>query len=763
MGNYTLNQLRTSLGGNKMTQELVEQDDLNLTKEEKKAVYEIIKRDLSVPEAAMLEVMNSEHCSYKSSRPVLPLFPTEGPRVICGPGEDAGVVDIGDGLALVFKLESHNHPSALDPFNGAATGIGGIIRDILCMGARPIGLLDSFRFGSLSDPHTKWLLKWVTKGVGNYGNCVGISNAGGEIEFDPSFQINCLINVGCFGIMRKEELALSKATIPGDRLILLGGSTGRDGIGGASFASKNITEESESDRGAVQIGDPYMKKLIIEATLEVIQAGLIDGLKDLGAAGVTCSISETADAGGTGTEIDLGKMRIRENDMEAWEILISESQERMFFVVSPKNAPKVAEIFEKYELPYEDLGIVTESGKCVVYYKGEKIVDLPAQLLTKPPAANRKSKYPKYLNKLDQKWLPKEPAVEEYNKIARTIMASDNIISREWVYRQYDTEVGLYSVLKSGQADAGVFRLEEFNSKKGVAVTFDGNSSQCYLDPYNGAASLMMEACSNVAAVGAMPIAFTDCLNFGNPEHPEVFWTFEKVVEGLADLAKALGIPCVGGNVSFYNHDEVNNVAVKPSPVIFASGLIEDVKKAINYSFKKPKERILLIGETKTEIGGSEYAKVMYNSDDGKVPKTDFVKAKTILTKIVDTINDELATACHDLSKGGLFVALVEMAMAGDLGFDVNTLRIPSESKREDMQLFSESTGRFLMTCTDENLEKIISKFASEEIPATLIGEVTEEKKIIIKSKETTLIDLPLDEIKHTWKMRMEEEMEGKK
>ncbi|NHJ04919.1 MAG: phosphoribosylformylglycinamidine synthase subunit PurL [Candidatus Heimdallarchaeota archaeon] len=747
-----------------MEQKIVQEKEINLTEQEKEAVFKVLKRDLTVPEAAMLEVMNSEHCSYKSSRPVLPKFPTEGPRVICGPGEDAGVVDIGDGLALVFKLESHNHPSALDPFNGAATGIGGIIRDILCMGARPIGLLDSFRFGNLADPHTKWLLKWVTKGVGNYGNCVGIANAGGEIEFDPSFQINCLINVGCFGVMRKDELALSVATTPGDRLILLGGSTGRDGIGGASFASKNITEESESDRGAVQIGDPYMKKLIIEATLDAIRAGVVEGLKDLGAAGVTCSISETADAGGTGTEIDLGKIRIREDDMEAWEILVSESQERMFFVVKPENVSKIGEIFNKYELPWEDIGVVTNTGKCVVNYKGLPIVDLPAYLLTKPPAANRKAKYPKYLSKLDQKWLPKEPKEDDLKDICRTIMASDNIISREWVYRQYDTEVGLYSTIKSGQADAGVFRLSEFNSNKGIAVTFDGNSSHCYLDPYNGGAGLMLEACCNVAAVGAEPIAFTDCLNFGNPEHPDVFWTFEKVVEGIADAAKALNVPCVGGNVSFYNHDEVRNTAVKPSPVLFVSGLLDDVKNAVDIKFKSAGEYILLIGETKTEIGGSEYTKVIHKSDNGSVPKVDFAKAKCILTDVVSIIKEGLVTACHDLSKGGLFVALTDMAIAGDLGYKVNLKRVPADTDRVDIKLFSESHGRFLMTATKENLEKIIAKFAEEEIPATLIGEVVIEQKIQIDNNNVKpIIDLSLPEIKAVWKTRMEEEMEGTK
>ncbi len=745
-------------------QEFILKEKINLTEEEKDAVYSVLKRDLTLPEAAMLEVMNSEHCSYKSSRPVLPKLPTEGPRVICGPGEDAGVVDIGDGLALVFKLESHNHPSALDPYNGSATGIGGIIRDILCMGARPIGLLDSFRLGKLSDPHTKWLLKWVTKGVGDYGNCVGIANAGGDIEFDPSFQINCLINVGCFGVMRKEELAHSKASTPGDKLILLGGSTGRDGIGGASFASKNITEESESDRGAVQIGDPYMKKLIIEATLEAIKKGLVEGLKDLGAAGVTCSISETADMGGTGTEISLEKIRLRESDMEPWEILISESQERMFFVVKTENVEKISAVFNKYELPFEILGEVTKTGKCVVKYQGQTIVDLPAHLLTKPPAANRQASYPKYLDELDKKWLPQEPQITEYNEICRKIMSSDNLISRKWVYQQYDTEIGLHSVVKSGQADAGVFRLSEFGSKRGVAVTFDGNSSQCYLDPYNGGAGILMEACSNIAAVGAEPIAFTDCLNFGNPEHPQVFWTFEKAVEGLGDAAKTLGVPCVGGNVSFYNHDEVNDVAVKPSPVIFAAGLLEDVSKAVNIKFKTKDEVILLIGETKTEIGGSEYTKEIYQSNDGLVPKVDFTLAKNLLANVVEVIKSGLITASHDVSKGGLFAALTEMAISGNQGFTIDINQIIADTKRIDIKLFSETHGRFIFTAKEENVNTIKTIFTKSNIPISVIGKVTSDKKLVVKNSQNQLIvDLPLEEIKDVWMNRMEEEMEGKK
>ncbi|MCK5184682.1 MAG: phosphoribosylformylglycinamidine synthase, partial [Candidatus Heimdallarchaeota archaeon] len=492
--------------------------------------------------------------------------------------------------------------------------------------------------------------------------------------------------------------------------------------------------------------------------------GVVEGLKDLGAAGVTCSISETADAGGTGTEIQLEKIRIREDDMEPWEILVSESQERMFFVVKPDNVKKISKIFDKYELPYEILGEVTDTGKCVVKYRDQTIVDLPAHLLTKPPAADRKATYPKYLNKLNQKWLPKEPKDNELNDICRKIMASDNMISREWVYRQYDTEVGLHSVVKSGQADAGVFRLSEFGTKKGIAVTFDGNSHHCYIDPYNGGAGIMMEACSNVAAVGAEPIAMTDCLNFGNPEHPQVFWTFEKVVEGLADAAKALGVPCVGGNVSFYNHDEVRDVAVKPSPVIFVAGLLDDVEKAVNNSFKSPEEFIILIGDTNTEIGGSEYTKVIHSSDDGQVPKVDFANAKNVLKKVVKAVNEGLVTSSHDISKGGLFVALTEMAMAGNLGFKVGLKRIPADTQRRDIKLFSETHGRFLMTAKQEDMDKLISIFAEDEIPASYIGSVTKEKKLIIENDENqVIVELSLEDIKHVWDTRMEEEMEGKK
>jgi len=359
--------------------------------------------------------------------------------------------------------------------------------------------------------------------------------------------------------------------------------------------------------------------------------------------------------------------------------------------------------------------------------------------------------------------LPEEPDKKKLNEICREIMASDNIVSREWVYRQYDTEVGLYSTVKSGQGDGGVFRLSEFGSKKGIAATFDGNSHHCYLDPYKGGAGVLMEACCNVAAVGGEPIAFTDCLNFGNPEHPKVFWTFEKVVEGIADAAKALDIPCVGGNVSFYNHDQVNNVAVKPSPVIFAAGLIEDVTKAMNNKFKAPGEHIILIGETKTEIGGSEYTRVIHQSENGEVPTVDFTKAKDTLSDIVSVIDSKLVTASHDLSKGGLFVALTEMAMAGDLGYTVDLMKVPADTERLDIKLFSETHVRFLVTTTEENLGKVVAQFAKHQIPATLIGKVTEKKKLLINNgNDTNIIDLPLEEIKQKWKFRMEEEMEGK-
>ncbi|MEA2069669.1 MAG: phosphoribosylformylglycinamidine synthase subunit PurL [Asgard group archaeon] len=741
--------------------EKVAKEELELTRKEKEAVFAEVDRELSVPEAAMLEVMNSEHCSYKSSRPVLKQLPSSGSQVICGPGEDAGVVDIGDGLALVFKLESHNHPSAIDPYNGAATGIGGIIRDILCMGARPIGLLDSFRFGNLSNPHTKWLLKWVTKGVGDYGNCVGIANAGGEIEFDPSFQTNCLINVGCFGVMPKKDLALSRASSPGDKLYLLGGSTGRDGLKGASFASKNITEESESDRGAVQIGDPYLKKLIIEATLEAIQTGIVEGLKDLGAAGITCAISETADAGGTGTEIDLEKVRLREDDMLPWEILVSESQERMFFVVKPQNAKQLEEIFEKYELQYEEIGEVTTTGKCIVHYQGETIVELPAHLLTDPPTANRPAKKPDYIKTLQKDWLPEEP--KNLEKICLELLLSDNIISRSWVYRQYDTEVGLYSVIKSGMSDAGVFRLTEFSSNKGVAVTFDGNSRQCYLDPYNAAQGVMMEACSNVAAVGGKPLAMTDCLNFGNPEHPTVFWTFKKAVEGLSKASEALAVPCVGGNVSFYNHDEINDIAVKPSPVVFVAGIIDDVSKAMTQSFKDPDEIILLIGETKAEIGGSEYTRVIHHSNDGQVPTVNYKTAKKTLDTIVSIISQELVTACHDLSKGGLFVALAEMAMSGNCGCEINLEKITEQTGRRDIKLFSESLGRFLITAPKKKEDKILELVREQNIPVTILGKVIKKPQMVIKDKQELILNLFLTPIKKEWENKMLQEMEGTK
>jgi phosphoribosylformylglycinamidine synthase len=447
--------------------------------------------------------------------------------------------------------------------------------------------------------------------------------------------------------------------------------------------------------------------------------------------------------------------------MLPWEILVSESQERMFFVVKTENVAEIQAIFNKYELPHEVIGEVTTSGRCVVHQAGKPIVDLPAHLLTKPPVAKRKAIKPTYLEQLDHSWLP--PIPKSLTDICRKIMLSDNIISREWVYRQYDHEVGLYSVLKSGQADAGVFKLTGFETKKGIAVTFDGNSQQVYLDPFNGGAGVMMEACCNIVATGAEPIAMTDCLNFGNPEHPDIYWTFIKAVEGIAKMAKTLSIPCVGGNVSFYNHDEVNNIAVKPSPVLFVAGVLEDIAKVMTIDFKNPKEKIVLVGTTQSEIGGSEYTKVIYQSDDGPVPKIDFTKAKAVLERVKTAIANDLVTACHDLSKGGLFVALTEMAIAGNLGYNINLTRVPADTNREDIKLFSETYGRFLLTTTEEHLGELVAHFAEKQLPATYIGEVTREPTLkIIENDKSAIIKLSLDEIKKGWQNRMAIEMDGK-
>lgn len=715
---------------------MIDGAEVDLTLEEIEKVRKMLGRLPNEVEAGMIDVMWSEHCSYKSSRPILKLLPKTGPGVVVGPGQDAGVIEIGDGYAVVFKIESHNHPSAIEPYNGAATGIGGIIRDILCMGARPIGLLDPLRFGDPTKSHSKWLLEYVVKGIADYGNCTGIPTIAGEVEFDYSFEQNCLVNVGCVGIVKTEGITPSEARVPGDTLILMGGSTGRDGIHGVTFASRVLTEESEEDRPAVQIGDPFTKKLIIEATLEAIRTGYVRGLKDLGGGGFTCATSEMSGSCNNGVDISLESIHLREPNMVPFEIMISESQERMLFVVKPEGVDAVTQVFEKFELPYRIVGKVTETGMVRVYKEGKLVAQVPAKMLEEPPTIEREAIKPDYVDKLLSVAQP--PTPDDLEQVIYKLLASPNIASMAWIYRQYDHEVGDRTIVKPGQADAAVLRLLE--TDKSIAIKSDCNSKHCYLDPYNGGAEAVYEACRNVVAAGARPIAMSNCCNFGNPESPEIFWQFREAVRGMADALKTLGIPCVGGNVSFYNEDKATGKAVKPAPVVVIVGLIERPDWVTTMPFKNPDEDILIVGRTYRELGGSEYYQAIHNLEGGIPPKVDLKNERDMLAAVQDTIRKGYVAAAHDCSKGGLAIAVAEMCMESGYGAEIDLALVPSEDLRVDELLFSESNGRFILSAKKDVSTKILSLMRNRGISAERIGSVTSSNEMVFNKGQHRII-----------------------
>jgi phosphoribosylformylglycinamidine synthase II len=724
---------------------------VNLTQKEIKEAKIRLGREPNETELGMIDVMWSEHCSYKSSREVLQKLPKEGKRVVVGPGYDSGVVDIGDGDIVAFKVESHNHPSAIEPYNGAATGIGGIIRDILCMNCRPIGLLDSLRFVNPQSSHSKWLFQNVVKGIADYGNCTGIPTVAGEVEFDESFETNCLVNVGCLGFGKLKELTLGRMDNLGDIIILLGGSTGRDGIHGVTFASRVIGEESELDRPAVQIGDPFVKKLTIEATLEALRTGQVTAVKDLGGGGLTCALSEMSSKGNSGVEIDLNIIHVREDRMTPYEILLSESQERMLFTVIPEGQRKVLEIFERWGLSYSIIGKVTNTGNLVAKYNNRIIVNIPSKLLTNSPLAVRVAKKPKTRSKKSSS----RPAIpNNISKLIFRLLKTPNIASKYIVYSQYDHEVGVRTVLKPGDADAAVLRL--IGKNKAVAIKSDCNSSHCYLDPYNGHASAVAEAARNVVATGAEPIAITDCCNFGNPENPSVYWQFKQAVNGMSYMLKGLKIPCVGGNVSFYNEDETTGNAIKPSTTIVMLGLIEDLKLITNIALKRTGQSIIMIGKTYSELGGSQYYRLI-DFPKGKPPSAVVSRENASIKTIMQAIRNGYITAAHDCSRGGISVTLAEMAIKGDLGLKIDAKLIPRDTNvRIDDLLFSESNARFIVTTPKPHATKVLRFARKKGAPAAIIGEVSSNNYEITWGKNR-IAQNSIDQMKEAWERAIPE------
>lgn len=718
--------------------------DVDLTDQEIEWIQKTLDRKPSMTEIGMFDVMHSEHCSYKSSRPRLKLFEDAEKNydyVLAGPGQDAGVIDIGDGYCLAFRIESHNHPSAIEPYHGAATGIGGIIRDILCMGVRPIALMDPLRFGPLKDnPHSQWLFKYVVKGIADYGNCTGIPTIGGEVEFDKSFESNCLVNVACIGLGTIEDFehAPSKAYNPGDYIILMGGSTGRDGIHGVTFASRTLTDMSEADRPAVQIGDPFTKKMIIEATLEAISTGFVRGLKDLGGGGLSCALSELTGDGGTGADVDMKKIFTREPGMNSFEVMLSESQERMAFIVKPEGLESILGIFKKFEVPHAVVGRTDDSKVLKVWDGDNLVVNLPATALSDAPTIDRPEKRPDYLDTLIKETTPelKIPLDETIYKL----IASENICSKEWVYRQYDHEVGVRSVVKCGEGDSGVLRI--IGTDKFLAASVGVNSKHCYLDPYEGARGGLIETCGNVIANGARPMAMVNCCNFGNPEKPESYWFFSQAVKGMADFCKNHRIPVVGGNVSLYNEDEVTSTLIKPAPVIMMVGLIEGQENIITLPFKQAGNDIWLVGETLPELGGSEYHSVIHGLEGGTPPKASDKKISQTWDFLFDLYEENVVKTNHDVNKGGFIITISEMCFKNMIGADLNLKDCFNPSLKDDELLFSESVGRFIIETSPEDYDLIIEKAEKHDIVIKKIGVLKESSNIKIdglKSKEVIL------------------------
>lgn len=661
-----------------------------LTEQELDYLEENLKREANEIEQDIVGAEWSEHCSYKSSKKYLRLLPTKGRCVLVGPGYDAGVLDVGDGYVLTVHIESHNHPSAVEPFGGAATGVGGVIRDIMSMGTRPIAVLDALRFAPITGrgkavAKSKWLFKNVIKGIADYGNCIGIPTVGGEIEFDPSFEDYCLVDVASIGFGRKEDIVANQADV-GDVIVLAGGSTGRDGIHGASFASKALEAEN---RSAVQIPDPFLEKLLLEATMEAVKQGCIKGIKDLGGGGLSCCLSETSDNLGKGFDVELTKVHAREEGMTPNELMISESQERMLYVTDNARLPALQSILDKYEIRHSVLGMVQEHQDLVVRHAGKVVAEMPSHLVAHAPLADRSSRRPSYLDRLRTVKQPRQPA--NLGRVLLSLLSNPTIASKRWVYQQYDHEVGVRTVVKPGMGDAAVMRLD---NGKFVAIKLDGNSKHCYLDPYQGTLGCLSEGCRNVICAGAEPVGVVDHLQFASPEDPEIYWTFTQAINAIVDYCKFMNIPVVGGKVSFYN--ETAKGPIKPTPVMGTLGLVENASQ-ITRPALSPGDSIFIIGNTAPEMGGSEYYEYVHDITGGPVPKVDLQVDRQNGNAVQSLIKSGIVTCAHDCSKGGLAVATAEMAIAGSTGFKIDLDAIPNSCKRIDDLLFSESHSRYIV------------------------------------------------------------------
>ena len=692
----------------KITPEIVKEH--GLTEEEYDKVLEIMGREPNITELGIFSVMWSEHCSYKSSKKWLKTLPTAAPWVICGPGENAGIVDIGDGQAAIFKMESHNHPSFIEPFQGAATGVGGIMRDIFTMGARPVANMNALRFGRPDHPKTKHLVNGVVAGIGSYGNCMGVPTVGGECEFNTSYDGNILVNAMTVGIADTEKIFYSAAAGEGYPLVYVGSRTGRDGIHGATMASAEFDDDTDEKRPTVQVGDPFTEKLVLEACLELMATDAIIGIQDMGAAGLTCSTFEMASKGGVGVEMDLDLVPKRAADMTAYELMLSESQERMVMVLKPGREEEARKIFEKWELNFAVIGNLTDTGRLVLKMGGEIVGDLPID-----PLAEASPEY-------DRPWIPTSkhavvdatdvPAPNDPCAALKHLIGSPDFAEKRWIWDQYDHMVMGDTVQRPG-GDSAVVRVH--GTDKGLAITTDCTPRYCYADPFEGGKQVVAEAWRNITASGAKPLAITDCLNFGNPERPEIMGQFVGCIKGMGEACSTLEFPVVSGNVSFYN--ETRGEGIRPTPTIGGIGVLQDVSKAVSIAFRTEGDDIVLIGETKGHLGRSAYLAEIEGRDEGAPPPVDLAVERRNGDLVRDLIGEGSVTACHDVSDGGVFVALAEMAMAGNIGAAIDA---PVTALPLHAWLFGEDQGRYVVTAA--NAELILAEAEKADVPAQIIG-----------------------------------------
>ncbi|MBI4209569.1 MAG: phosphoribosylformylglycinamidine synthase subunit PurL [Deltaproteobacteria bacterium] len=723
------------------TSEIIEQH--GLSPEEYDRIVQFLGREPNLVELGLFSVMWSEHCSYKSSRFFLKNLPTRGKRVLQGPGENAGIIDIGEGLAVVFKIESHNHPSFIEPYQGAATGVGGILRDIFTMGARPIANLNSLHFGAVDHPRTPYLLERVVAGIGDYGNCIGVPTVGGEVHFDPCYNGNILVNAFCLGLVEHDKIFRAKAQGIGNPVIYVGSKTGRDGIHGATMASDAFEVGSKERRPQVQVGDPFTEKLLLEACLELMQEGKIVAIQDMGAAGLTSSSSEMASRGGVGIELDLSQVPRRETGMTPYEVLLSESQERMLLVAEKGREKEVSQVLQKWGLDVAVVGKVIERPVLRVCEGEEVVGEVPVVALTdEAPAYQRQRKAPAPRGKDIP--ISEIPTPKDLGRSLTQLIGSPVLASKHWVFEQYDHTVQTNTVVGPG-ADAAVLRLK--GTKKGIALTVDSNRSYSYLDPYLGAMHIVAEGVRNLGCVGAEPIGITNCLNFGNPQRPEVMWEFEQSVLGMGEACRALGIPVVSGNVSFYN--ETSGKGIDPTPVIATVGLIEDLQAVPSSSFQKEGDRVAIFGRATQGFGGSEYLRLLHRQKVGKIPPMDLEEQKQLLQFCREVVRSGFAHSVHDVSKGGIAVALAECCFSNGIGVQID--RVETDL-RPDLWLFGESPDIVIVSYKAGEERSLLSLAKNSKINVLASGTLGGDRYSM-----ESWIDLPLSQLVEVWGKGFEE------